>query len=92
MYLLLLRVRVCRDGVCQSGLFVTVSCIWERLKDRGGRVPDCQTAALSPPTNHHQLGLSQPVGVCCCYIHTAITHKQTPSHRYSNNRKMATRK
>ena len=33
MYLLLLRVRVCRDGVCQSGLFVTVSCIWERLKD-----------------------------------------------------------
>ena len=22
-----------RDGVTQSGLFVSVSCIWERLKD-----------------------------------------------------------
>jgi len=26
-------VSMLRDGVTQSGLFVTVSCIWERLKD-----------------------------------------------------------
>jgi len=51
-----------RDGVSQSGLFVTVSCIWERLKDEH-EVDVFQT--VKQLRFHRPELITNLVSVCC---------------------------
>jgi len=54
----------CRDGVTQSGLFVTVSCIWERLKDEH-EVDVFQT--VKQLRFHRPQLVTNLVNTCCIY-------------------------
>ena len=55
----------CRDGVSQSGLFVTVSCIWERLKDEH-EVDVFQT--VKQLRFHRPELIINLVGIRCCCV------------------------
>lgn len=55
-----------RDGVTQSGLFVSVSCIWERLKDEH-EVDVFQT--VKQLRFHRPQLIGSLVSICClCFV------------------------